>query len=370
MSPYLRGNTFSVRVPTVSGNVIKSTGTSDKRTAKNIERMLEDLGPRGRREWDLLDAVVTNRISLGDLYDAQSGNRLPELRERLREVDLSDYLDRWSDWVRASLGDTGSAETYRMQVEKLVKSPFRTTDLTREKVTEWLSSLKVTPGTRRKNFYALKSFIGHLVAIGALKTDPLAGMKAPKKNPPRMRYLDLPEIVRLVDAQPEPFRSLSAFIHATAAEITPALRMKARDIDLKRMRAHIPGTKTESRNRHEVLISHWAKPYLAEHLRHMHPNAVVFDGITRYSAYDEHMAACDAVGIEDYTMHDARHSWAVRARRAGVDFEVIAGQLGHEGITQVVSVYARFRPTEREMEWRDDAPAMDGTSEPAESVSA
>jgi len=62
------------------------------------------------------------------------------------------------------------------------------------------------------------------------------------------------------------------------------------------------------------------------------------------------------VGIEDYTIHDARHSWAVRARRAGVDFEVIARQLGHRSTAQAVNVYARFRPTDQDMKWTDDTP--------------
>jgi integrase len=175
-----------------------------------------------------------------------------------------------------------------------------------------------------------------------------------------MRYLDLPDILRLVEAQPEPFRALSAFIHATAAEITPALRVLRRDIDIDRMRAHIPGTKTHSRNRHEVLVSEWAKPYLVERLRALHPNAPVFEGVDRYAAYAQHMAACEAVAIQDYTMHDARHSWAVRARQAGVDFEVIARQLGHKGITQVVTVYARFHPTDRDLGWRDESPVEMG----------
>jgi len=334
-----------------------------------MERMLEDLGQRGRREWDLLDAVVGGRITLGDLYDAHSGNALGELRERLRDVDLAQCLDRWTTWVRAQRGDTGTAETYRMQVEKLVRSPFRPSDLSRQRVTEWLASLDVTPGTRRKNYYALRSFVGYLLDTDALSSDPLVGFKAPKNNAPRMRYLDLPDIIRLVEAQPEPFRALSAFIHATAAEITPALRVLRRDIDLDRMRAHIPGTKTHSRNRHEILVSEWARPYLVDHLRVLHPNAPVFAGVDRYAAYAQHMAACEAVRIEDYTMHDARHSWAVRARRAGVDFEVIARQLGHKGITQVVSVYARFNPTDKDMEWRDDAP-MSADQRPVRELAA
>jgi hypothetical protein len=58
---YRRKGTFYVRVPTVSGSVIRTTGTSDRATARAMERILEELGPRGLRAWDLLNPVVDGR---------------------------------------------------------------------------------------------------------------------------------------------------------------------------------------------------------------------------------------------------------------------------------------------------------------------
>jgi hypothetical protein len=50
--------------------------------------MLADLGPKGKRAWDVLEAVLSNRIRIGDLYDAYRNNDLDHLRERMRDVDL------------------------------------------------------------------------------------------------------------------------------------------------------------------------------------------------------------------------------------------------------------------------------------------
>jgi integrase len=52
--------------------------------------------------------------------------------------------------------------------------------------------------------------------------------------------------------------------------------------------------------------------------------------------------------ITDYRLHDARHTYAVTAIKAGAPFEVVAAQLGH-GLTQiVVNVYERFKPSAEE----------------------
>ncbi|HLQ23574.1 MAG TPA: hypothetical protein VK132_10220 [Gemmatimonadales bacterium] len=61
---------YYVAAPTRTGWVKRSTGSIDRGTARAMERMLQALGPRGARAWDLLDAVADRTLSLGDLYDA------------------------------------------------------------------------------------------------------------------------------------------------------------------------------------------------------------------------------------------------------------------------------------------------------------
>lgn len=75
---------------------------------------------------------------------------------------------------------------------------------------------------------------------------------------------------------------------------------------------------------------------------------------------DKHRAACVVAGIEDYQLRDSRHTYAVRAIRAGAPFEVVARQLGHADTTMVVRVYGRFAPTAQEMRaWHDVAAQLD-----------
>jgi integrase len=59
-------------------------------------------------------------------------------------------------------------------------------------------------------------------------------------------------------------------------------------------------------------------------------------------------------------MRDARHTWAVRAIRAGMPVELVARQMGHVDGTLVLKVYGRFVPKQAERQrWEEVAAARD-----------
>ena len=69
---------------------------------------------------------------------------------------------------------------------------------------------------------------------------------------------------------------------------------------------------------------------------------------------------CDTLKIHNYTQHDARHTYAVRAIEAGASFEHVASQLGHADTQMVVKVYGRFHPSAAERTaWENRATEMD-----------
>jgi hypothetical protein len=67
-----------------TGWVQRPTGTSDKPRVQAIERMLVALGQAGKRDWELLDAVLVGQLPLAGLYDAWRVDDLEGLRQRLR----------------------------------------------------------------------------------------------------------------------------------------------------------------------------------------------------------------------------------------------------------------------------------------------
>ena len=58
-----------------------------------------------------------------------------------------------------------------------------------------------------------------------------------------------------------------------------------------------------------------------------------------------------------YTVHDARHSYAVRHVKLGTRYERIAHNLGHVNVSQVVRVYGKYRLDDEEIEDAAPVPA-------------
>lgn len=265
---------FQLYVPGRSAFRQRSSGTSDPTLARKIKRMIEDL--RDEQQWDVLDAVLSGRLTLPSLYAEYAGNNVARVRANLASVDLSSHLDAWGDWVMGNSGTEQTVATYRAQVDTLVTQGFQLSALTAQAISQWLTGLPdITTGTRRKYLYALKSFLRYLREIGVTSEDPTRLVRSPKKNPPRLRWESQANDERIVKAAPAGYRALFAFIKATGAEVSAALATLRRDIDLDDALAHVRGSKNERRNRHDAIIEPWALPILGEHCRTLTPNAAV-----------------------------------------------------------------------------------------------
>lgn len=359
-STFKRGQRWWVKTPRPRGGWRnKPTRTRDSKLAARMARMLDEL--RDRREWELLSAVLDNVITVPELYDAYVANALDELRVRLRDPDLRPHLEEWlaAGAVRWSSERAGR---YRRQVTAFLKPRgWRRSALTVREVTGFLAALPIGPSTQRTYHAALSGFSGHLVGIGLLSHNPMRDVRAPAQAAPRTRHLEHEEVLRLVKGQQEPYRTLSAVMHATGAEVSVALKLRRRDIEREgdRLWVHLRGTKTLYRDR-RVPLDPWARPIVERHLRTLLPDAPLFPGINRWTASDQHRAACATLKIEDYQLRDSRHTFAVRAIRAGASFEAVARMLGHGSTAMVARVYGRYVPNRRELtDWQEAAAKRD-----------
>ena len=356
-----RGKVFHAKFRLSTGAwVMRSCGTHDRALAKAIARMTDDLGLRGRQAWYYLDAVAAGRISLSQLYDAYAQNRLEALRDSLEDTDLSPLVDEWLSSLRGRLSPD-TMHHYRVHVRSLIPEGrrFPRTAFTFERLSEWLAHVDGKNATRRKYHAAMSGFAKYLRSRGILRVNPMQDVKAPSAGAPRMRYLEHDDVLRVVEALPEPYRTLEALVHGTGMEVSVALGLKRRDVDFQRGEIRARGTKTKSRDR-VAIVEPWALAYVEALAKTLLPNAPLFPGLNRWTASDKHREACAALGIEDYQLRDSRHTYAVRAVRATAPFEVVAQQLGHSDTSMVVKVYGRFRPSESEARnWHRVAAAQD-----------
>jgi len=116
--------------------------------------------------------------------------------------------------------------------------------------------------------------------------------------------------------------------------------LRRRDIDFERREIRAAGTKTHARDR-IVRVAEWALPYVQDHSRGLRPNDRLFPGNDCWSTSDAQREACARLGMGDYQIKDQRHSYAVRAARAGTPAELISRQLGHANAVLVLKVYGR-----------------------------
>jgi integrase len=363
--------TYYLKLPTRTGWIQRSIGTSARATAKAIERMLVDLGPKGKRAWDLLEDVAEDRLTLGALYDAWKADDLDGLRSRRVDVDLASEVAGWQGWLRDRV-QPDTAGHYLAHLHTLIPEarPFYRSALTGPAVAKWLATRTalvqkraksarasrrqpdpelrpVSASSKRKYLAAAQSFVAYLREVGLLGTNPVRDVSAPPAAAPRCTFLELPDVLRLVEGASPPFQAIYALAYGAGLEISAILALVDADIDAEARQVRGRGTKAWTRDR-LARVADWAWPFVAAHLRSVRPGERVFRGVDRWQAAHEHRERLRALGLLGYRLHDSRHHWAVRMARTGAPFELIARQLGHRDVAMVAKVYGRFKPDSEE----------------------
>lgn len=353
ITPFLRGRWFWARVPRLGlPGIQRPLGTADRSVAESVCSFLRVL--RERRESFLLDAIVDGKVTIGAAFDAYRENRLEtfiaETREGRRDEDLEPYVAKWQrELERRRNPSAESRAKYLKQVRTFIPEGerFPRSRLTPKSIKAWLAGLDVHAPNRYRA--ALSSFASFLVEEEVVPFNPVAQVKATKEAEPRCRYLDQVEARKLIDALAGTARVYHALAMATGLERQAMGRLRRRDVDLERMTVLARATKKAHRARTVTVYDRWlwAWTIFARDLerRALLPDALVFADASLDTYYRVLMAACKAIGVEDYHPHDHRHTWAVQALRDGLAIQTVASQLGHRDAVMTLRVYGRFIPT-------------------------
>ncbi|CAN5433002.1 hypothetical protein BH09GEM1_BH09GEM1_06560 [soil metagenome] len=399
-----------VRVPTGHGFKTLNTGTTDKKTAKAIESMVESLYRGARRNPSLLHWLldrqlpVEQRLKPLTLLTSFEHNELDELMAKraadIQEtnapvvVNVNDYVDAWrKDVTRRSSVDHAARflRALRSFVAEGVSVPPER--FSHASLLDWANSLQASEDdeglglsaeTARRYRVGLLNFIEHLVDLEVLSNNQLAKIAPPKKGRPRDKHLTTSGVLRLIasfaDSANEPLQrfvaaqgldvcelqGFNALLNGAGVEVSVALDLRVHDVRLDEKEVRAPGTKTHNRDR-VVRVAEWAMPFVTACVEGRAPHEKVFATIRdRWIANDVfNLAIAPLVKAEpetfgDYWMRDARHTYAVRAIRAGTPPHVVAKQLGHADATLVHEVYGVYAPTSVEREhWEQVATTQD-----------
>lgn len=326
--------------------VSRSSGTRDRRTVQRMQEMVRELGGRGQRAWDLLGRVASREWTLMELYEryVTHAGDLAQVRAGLADVRLAALRPPFLASVRARRTEQ-TARHYAVYLAALEAAGFvRPADLTVGALARWVATLPGAPGTRRKYAAGVSAFCSWLVRDGVLASNPMRDVPKPSPAPPRMSFLETSDAMRLADAQPSPYRELSALLAGTGLDLSVALQLRRAQVDLDAW--GIVSRRAKTGRSHTLLVAEWARPYLERACRAVVGDGALFPGVTRFAAGEQHRAACAALGIRGYWLRDARHTWAVRFARAGGSAAQGAEQLGHaDGGVLFLKVYGRYVPS-------------------------
>ena len=158
--------------------------------------MVDSLGSRGSRRWNILGAVTDGRLSLAEVWDAYSRNELDGLADRLSDVDLSALVEEFatSHATRVSPAHAKLAKAYIREAIPQGRR-FARTQFTPSFLARFLDGLAVAAkdrralasGTRLKYHAALSLFARWLAQHGHVAENPMRRVERPRAASPRNR---------------------------------------------------------------------------------------------------------------------------------------------------------------------------------------
>lgn len=362
MTPYRRKNartwTLTLRTGDPSRPFARVTsGTRDRATADQMQKMLDLLGERGKRLLWVRDAILARRVGVATVYDAYLTGRLDALQAELEDVDLAPEMPAWLDALAARVRDGTFAEEtlrkYRRQVAVFVGDTLPRSTLTVPSLKARLEAIPGSGTNRRRHAAAWIHFLDHCVEAGLLVANPLRQVRLPKSNRTRERHAEWPHVLRLLHALPAgAHRAMAAVRHGAGLEMQAVLPMRRRDVDLETCVVWAHGRKSAHRDRQAIVLDTTCWDLFAEFVRggSFLPDAPLFAGVSHAAHAKAQAAACaalraDGVPIrEGYTLHAARHSFGVEMSRRGHEMKLLASNYGHATEAMAIKLYAKYRP--------------------------
>lgn len=250
-------------------------------------------------------------------------------------------------------GRISKAEYARQEgiVESHLKPYFgemRLSLIRRKDVNDYIESRigNVSDGTIIKEANTLKRLFNVAIEKEKIFANPAHKAAIPKAPEGRNRYLTPQELGWVMSACPEWLRPIAGLAVSLGTRRGELLRvhwedvnLDAREIMLKHTKNGRPRPAYINELAMQVLVSMGA----AEHKKR-DGKRLIFPGVTPMQVTVAFIRACKAAGIEDFSMHDLRHTFASHARMNGVDLHTLQKLLGHSD-PRMTDVYANLSQT-------------------------
>ena len=216
----------------------------------------------------------------------------------------------------------------------------------------WVTGRGNVPGTVAREIASITACLNYARTLGVEVAE--FKLVKPTVDDARDRWLTKGERDRLIRVAGA-IEDEMLFLFHTGARLGEMFATTAADVKLDGERPHVvlrsrkgKGSKLRAR---QVPVRGTLLERLRAKVEGMKPKAVVFTppppkggGVwDRSNFYDYWARACDAAGVEDFTPHDCRHTYASLLIQSGVRERVVADLLGHSTLSLVMR-YSHLAP--------------------------
>lgn len=218
----------------------------------------------------------------------------------------------------------------------------------RKDVNDYIDSRigQVSDGTIIKEINVLKRLFNIAIEKEEIIANPTHKASIPKAPEGRNRYLLPEELGRVMKACPEWLRPIAGLAVSLGTRRGELLRVRWQDVNLAAREITLKHTKN-GRARPafindlamQVLVSMGAEKHTKDDGKRL-----LFPGVSPMNVSVAFIRACEDAGIEDFSLHDLRHTFASHARMNGVDLHTLQKLLGHSD-PRMTDVYANLSQT-------------------------
>lgn len=202
---------------------------------------------------------------------------------------------------------------------------------------------KVGDGTIRKEVNVLRRLFSVAVAKEKRPANPTHGAAVPAAPEARNRYLTPQELGQVMRACPEWLRPIVGLLVSTGCRRGELLRAHWEDVNIPAREITLKHTKNGKER--PAFINDLAMQVLTSMGAGTHKKrGLLFPGVSAPQVTVAFVRVCKKAGIEDFSIHDLRHTFASHARMNGVDLHTLQILLGHSD-PRMTSVYANLSQT-------------------------
>ena len=304
----------------------------DPRTGKQITRSLKTTSKReAERRHAILLAEVTRHGA-----EAVSGS-----------ITVRDMLDKYLVWSK-----TNKKSWYRDQTSIRALLPrlggIRLRDLRPHHIENYKAERleTVSNSTVNRELALLRHAFNQSRVWGLWSGEnPMAGVRMLRENPARLRYLRKDEWERLYAAAAPHLKPLLLCLVSTGLRLGEALALTWDDVDMENCIIHVRDSKSGSPR--EVPVPRQLLDALTDLQKKHGSEGRVFrnqKGETWRWVRPTFVTACRKAGIEDFRLHDLRHTFASWQVMAGTPLRTLQELLGHKTLAMTMK-YAHLAPS-------------------------